>query len=323
MADDLPVVDEFGPGATTCSGDFTGCAVCTCASILLRYGKPIPRLANGTPDMRTLGNSMGLRHRKQGGVRHGLSLQGQCSPPSTGTNWCAYCIFLELDARGVYVGYAQLSDTQILAHLRARHSLAVPGLYSKIPLISEGSYTAKTVARGRSDSQFGGWHMVGVHGVIQTSTGVPTRVKVTDSDFGSTSRPVVPANSEWSWTAFKNFYHAASWGITYTTRAPAAIVPPPPPLGSKTVHFAHGAKIRVYTKLHPNPKGSGPGCIDNDTSTWHDSVWTGSASSTSCTPTVHRDTCDGKSGATTTKVLNGHYAGMHVRVGAEWGVTVT
>lgn len=255
MSDNAPVVSEFLPNACTCSGDYTGCAVCSVASTLLRYGKSIPRLSNGTPSMRSLGLLMGAKHRAEApagtdGDRHGLSLFGHCSPPEHGTNWCARCAFLELRSRGLPVGYAKLSDSQILAHLKAGHTLIVPGLYSEVPLVARNSYSATVPARGRSDSGFGGWHMVAAHGVKLNGT-VPVSVIISDSDFGSTSRPIVPPHSEWSWATFLRYYHRAGWSITYVNARPAGatqVPPTPAPVEkwSASVHTSTGLFF-VYT----------------------------------------------------------------------------
>ena len=77
------------------------------------------------------------------------------------------------------------------------------------------------------------------------------------------------------------------------------------------LRVAHNAVVRTYT-LAPT------GCIRAG---WTDEVWTGRASSAACTKQVHRITCDGKSGATTTRVTSGKYKGKTIRVGD--GVTVT
>lgn len=91
-------------------------------------------------------------------------------------------------------------------------------------------------------------------------------------------------------------------------RANAILAPKP---ATYTLHIAHNAIVRTYT-LAPT------GCIRAG---WTDETWTGAASSASCTKPVHRITCTGHSGGTTTRVLNGRYKGKTLRVGA--GVTVT
>lgn len=89
---------------------------------------------------------------------------------------------------------------------------------------------------------------------------------------------------------------------------------------SYRIVFAPKAAIRSYTtgsKRLPPPDG--PHCIEKP---WVDTVWGHSASSAPCGAPVHRETCDGKSSATTALVMAGAYAGQHIRVGAEFGVTV-
>lgn len=254
--DNAPVVSEFLPNATTCSGMYTGCAVCSTASALIRYGKSIPRLADGTPSMRTLGSSMGAKHRAAvAGNRHGLSLSGQCSPPQSGTNWCAYCAYLELKARGLPVGYAQLTDAQILSHLKAGHTLVVPGLYREFAKVAVTSYSATNPAHGRSDPGFDGWHMVAAHGVSLSGT-TPVNVIVTDSDFGSSGRPVVPPHSLIPWATFLRYYHRAGWGIAYVNAKPTiAPAPAPPLLYRARVHPPSGYYFTyevVKTTKYPN-----------------------------------------------------------------------
>jgi hypothetical protein len=90
-------------------------------------------------------------------------------------------------------------------------------------------------------------------------------------------------------------------------RANAILTPPV----TYRLHVAHNAVVRTYT-LAPT------GCIRAG---WTDEVWAGRASSAACTKQVHRITCNGKSGATTTRVTSGKYRGKTIRVGA--GVTVT
>jgi hypothetical protein len=90
-------------------------------------------------------------------------------------------------------------------------------------------------------------------------------------------------------------------------RANAILTPPV----TYRLHIAHNAVVRTYT-LAPT------GCIRAG---WTDETWTGRASSAACTKPVHRITCDGKSGATTTRVTSGKYRGKTIRVGD--GVTVT
>jgi len=90
-------------------------------------------------------------------------------------------------------------------------------------------------------------------------------------------------------------------------RANAILTPAIP--SSYSIRIAHDAAIRIYT-LGTN------GCIRG----WTDETWTGAASSATCTQPVHRVTCKGSSGATTTVVKNGKYAGKVLRV--HDGVTV-
>lgn len=258
MFDNAPQVNEFGPGATTCDGDMTGCAVCATASVLIRYGIPIPRLSTGRPDMRTLGYRMGKLHRDAvPGNRHGLSLSGSCSPPQSGTNWCAYCAHLYFRSKGLPSTYADVSDSLLLSHLKARHSVLVPGLYSRVPIVGRNSYSGSVPALGRSDSGFGGTHMVAAHGVTLAGSR-PVEVILNDSDFGSPSRPISPPHSVWSVATFLSFRHVLDWGVTIINAAPRGSATLPP----KTPTLTYVATVRpashqyyayevVKTAAHP------------------------------------------------------------------------
>lgn len=216
MADLFPNVDEFGAGSCTCQGTMTGCAVCSTANVLLRYGKGIPRLPLSSqtplePDMRALGKRMGARHRAaDSNNRHGLSLTGICYG---GTNWCAYCAYLELRANGLPASYMQLSWAEILHQLSMKHPIIIPGRYGKVPYIAPSTYSHSVPARGRSDGGFGAAHMV----VMWQGS---TTITVSDSDFGSASRPVVPPHSLWSAAVAKAYWGYYSWGVTVVNQAP-------------------------------------------------------------------------------------------------------
>lgn len=255
MADPFPIVDEFGAGACTCRGTMTGCAVCTTASILIRYGKRIPRLANGTPDMITLGRRMGARHRAaDSNNRHGLSLDGTCTG---GTNWCAYCGYLELRANGLPVSYLQLSWAEILHQLKLEHPMIVPGYYGKVPIVSTSSYSASVPARGRSDSTFAGAHMVAFwQGSAFDLSGNIRTVIVGDPDFGSPARPVVPPHSVWSVDVAKAYWSAYGWGVTVVNAKPPVIGVVVPRWGSdvpanlKATDPNTTRTIRAMAKVH-------------------------------------------------------------------------
>jgi hypothetical protein len=78
------------------------------------------------------------------------------------------------------------------------------------------------------------------------------------------------------------------------------------------VRIEAGAMVRVYT-LNSRV---GVDCIKS----WWEQKWGPKASSALASAPVHRETCDGTSGATTTKVLSGTFRGRHIRVGD--GVTL-
>lgn len=265
MSDPYPAIREFGPGSCTCHGTMTGCAVASTADVLVRFGKSIPRLSDGTPNMRSLGSAMGAKHRavaKPGtpGSRHGLSLLGYCTG---GTNWCAYCAFLQLRSQGVPVAYGSLIWPQIVAHLKVRHAIVLPGLYSRIPLVGKSTYSATIPARGRSDSTFGDGHMmVAWEWAEVDANDQPTRFIVSDPDFGSAARPVVPPHSLISASALKSYWSAFGWYVCYTTTAPPmqTLVPlwgPDVPATIRVLDPGGRLVAAAFTKVsHQTPGGA-------------------------------------------------------------------
>lgn len=226
MSDPYPVIDEFGSGSCTCNGTMTGCAVCSAAAILVRYGKKIPRLTDGTPDMRTLGKRMGARCRAFDDCDHGRSLYGICGP---GNYWCGQCIRLELLANGIPATYGRLTWAGIVSLLRAKKPVALSGMYSELPIVSPTSYSRSIPARGRSDRTFGGPHMMVAWGVASWNAAhEPTSFYVSDPDFGSPARPVVPPHSVIAATALKAYWAALAWPVAYVTVAPPSLATPSP-----------------------------------------------------------------------------------------------
>lgn len=228
MSTAYPVVDEFGRGSCTCNGKATGCAVCSCAAILVRFGKKIPRLADGTPDMITLGRRMGARCRAFDGCQHGRSLDGLCG---SGRYWCGICIKLELEANGVPAGYARLSWPAIERLMRARQPVCLSGMYDRFPIVKPSSYAGGKVAKGRSDASFGGQHMV-VGWDVEDVDGLGRAMSfnVSDPDFGSPSRPTVPSHSVISAGVLKAYWAALSWPVCYALRSvPQLNAPTPTP----------------------------------------------------------------------------------------------
>lgn len=249
--DPYPNVDEFGAGATTCQGTMTGCAVCSTADVIARWGITIPRTGAGAPDMRTLGAIMGAKHRAAApGVRHGLSLSGQCTG---GTNWCAYCAYLQLKAEGVPVAYGRLTWAQIVAHLELRRPVILPGAYGRLPVVGRASYSSTIPAKGRSDSAFTGAHMMVAWGVASRDAhGAPTSFYVSDPDFGSPARPVVPPHSVISATALKAYWSAYGWPVTYALSAPPAQGAPRLPYGA----VKYGTPLRFRATVAANERSS-------------------------------------------------------------------
>lgn len=259
MTDAYPSIDEFGPGSCTCQGTMTGCAVCATGNVAVRYGKPIPRLPDSTPDMRALGKAMGARHRAVAaagtpGDRHGLSLSGACYG---GTNWCAYCAFLQLRAQGVPVAYGPLTFAQIMSRVENRQPVVLPGRYGVIPYVFPSTYSPILPARGRSDAGFGGAHMV-VAWAMSTSSSVI----VSDSDFGSPARPVIPPHSIWTVAEMKAYWSAYQWNVCYATVAPPSFITvrwgPDVPAAVKAADPTGVRTVRAFVKA-----GLGYGSVVN------------------------------------------------------------
>lgn len=205
-------VFELPPAAPnppyTGGGPYVGCTAATAADFIAAYtGKAIT-------DLNALFASMTRRHRNvDPSCDHGLRPHGGCG----------YCIFLELSARGLPVGYGHLSWPVIRAYLNAGQYVALAGLYSRIPVVAPGSYSAKVPARGRSDS-FTGAHMFAAYGT--QDAGMLTLVK--DPDFGNWRG--TPPYSILPTSAVQAFYESLDYPTCYATKAPpAAPAPPPPP----------------------------------------------------------------------------------------------
>lgn len=264
ITDAYPVHREFGPGSTTCASGGargTGCAVCTAAAFLSRWGVHYPTLADGrTLDANELGASMGGRHRAiDKSSHHGLSLiTGRgCS----GGYWCAFCIYLELKARHVPVAYGPLREAQLLAHLAAGHPIALPGDYWQVPVVARSSVDRDHPARGRVQSvlstrPFG--HMVAVWGLAKGSL---TTYVVSDPDFGSNGPEEVPPHSLWSLETLLKFWQGfGSLPVCYGVTAPPSLAKPPqPPMPG--VHFVYGARptsrgsysIKLNSRVRTSP----------------------------------------------------------------------
>jgi hypothetical protein len=216
MSDPYPAFTQFGRGSCTCGGSSVGCAVCSTAAILVRFGKPIPRLSDGTPNMVELGRRMGARHRlNDARVKHGLCAYNQ--------NWCTYCAYLELRAAGIPVAHGRLTWTQIDAHLRLKHPIVIPGLYGRLPRVSPSSYSKTVPARGRSDSFTAAHMMVGWDAAGRHLDGTTATYNVSDSDFGSPSRPVMPPHSVLTAAVLRSFWSSLGWSVCYVLQAPPSL----------------------------------------------------------------------------------------------------
>jgi hypothetical protein len=154
--------------------------VATLEALLVRYLKN----GNGTINQTTLGRLAGAKCRAADHCQH-----GRC--PS---KWCGYCVTLELRARGLSVAWTGLSRTQFREKAKAGYPMSVSIRYAYIPKVSKASYSRTVPARGRSDDYLGG-HQVVVWGVTRNRDGTIKQYIVSDPDFGSKSRPVIPPYS--------------------------------------------------------------------------------------------------------------------------------
>jgi hypothetical protein len=221
MSREFPMISEFRTDSPRCPEGKNGCAVATTEALIRRYllHEPIPRQVD-------LGESMGRRHRQMDRA----STHGICP-----TAWCPYCSYLELKARHIPVGYGRLTIDQLRSHLRRRHAVHLGGTYHPIRLVKTSSYNDHVPARGRSDNtdegKFG--HSIVVWQVGQARPdGVPLTYIVSDPDFGSSARPVIPPFCEYDAQQVEKMYLQGGFRIAYCQDAPPALdapklVPPP------------------------------------------------------------------------------------------------
>jgi hypothetical protein len=254
--DAKPNIDEYGRGsARTPGGLAIGCAVCTAANIGVRYNKTIPRLSDGTPDMRSLGSIMGSRCRRVNGTQHGLALY---TNDHVGKKWATCCIYLQLRAWGIACRHGSFSWSQIVGFARSRKPVAMPGQYGKIPRVATTSYSLTSPARGRSDSYTGG-HMIDVWDVASSwSDGSARSFGASDSDFGSSSRPVVPPHSVLGAAAVKSYWSTLGWKIVVVDEPlPSLSAPAPtPPSGTLRVKVTCDTIARRSASISSDKLGS-------------------------------------------------------------------
>lgn len=228
--DRYPNADEFGAGAPYSAGFAIGCAIGVTWDLLEAWGKKPPRLADGTPNLISLGRSMGARCRAVNGTQHGLAIG---SNDHVGRKWATCCIALELKARGISVIHAKLTWSQIEANLKARRPVFIPGPYGKFNYVSPTSYSSTITAKGRSDGYTGGHMVLGWDVNSAYSTGTPINFRVSDADFGSPGRPRVPPHSVIRRTVLRSFWETYQWMVVVvTTPRPAASVQSVPWWGS-------------------------------------------------------------------------------------------
>jgi len=130
-----------------------------------------------------------------------------------GKKWATCCIFLELRANGIACRHDNFSKATIGGFLKQGKPIAAPGTYGKVPKVSPSSYSSTVPARGRSDTYLGGHMVVAWRAGSVASDGSIRSVIVSDSDFGSASRPVVPPHSIWTAAVFWAYFLSLNWKI--------------------------------------------------------------------------------------------------------------
>ena len=222
--DPYPNFDEHGEGAPYCGGDAVGCAVCIGADMLWRYNKTLPRRSSGAVDLIELGRQMGNLCRAQNGGTHGRALQGQCA----GGLWFTCCIHLILRKHNVPSKLIYRTWRDIEACIKLKRPVAIPGNYVHFLKVDKNSYDSDTPAKGRSDDFLLG-HMVLAWDVQSSnSDGDIRRIRVSDGDFGSASRPRKPPHSSIHRNQLKAFFESFN-------AKTAAIMEAPPPLNPTAV----------------------------------------------------------------------------------------
>lgn len=170
-------------------------------------------------------------------------------------------------------------------------------------------------------------HLTAIIAVRGGTSDVPKEALVYDPAADGRRAGIAQAPDWWPWPLVLKFAaRLHPWGeddprLLGPGKFYCLIFPAPPPIlpdtgtGGYTLHIKANATVRVYDLQ----KGNRPvACI----SAWHDVRWGSRGSSVPCTKPVHRETCDGKSGAVTVKVLSGRtFKDRYVLVGR--GTTVT
>jgi hypothetical protein len=221
MSREFPMISQFRVDSPACPNGHNGSVVAGTEAILRRYrpGEPLPRQSE-------LGASMGRRHRQ----REPDCVHGICPRA-----WCLLCSYLELKARHVPVGYGRLTIAQFRSHLRRRHAIHVGGSYEPVRHVGATSYSDRVPARGRSDDHDQGKFQ---HSLVAWQVGegppdgAPSTYIVSDPDFGSARRPLVPPYCEYDARELEAMYARGGLEVAYCLTPPPpldapGIVPPP------------------------------------------------------------------------------------------------
>jgi hypothetical protein len=189
-----------------------------------------------------------------------------------------------------------ITRTAVLPRVKQGYAVAVSLTYAKLP-----AYLKVQL------NDFGHCCMVKGH---RTVDGV---------DYVGWFDPLFDQGSQGTWAKWTDIVDAL-WDTGHSTSTVKYV----PPTARYTIHIAEKATVRTYRVRKP-ASGSGPWCIvrQPDGTYGDDTVWTRRPSKADCLAPVKRRTCDGESQATTVLVTSGRFKDRHVRIGAEYGVTVT
>jgi hypothetical protein len=209
----------------------------------------------------------------------------------------------------VYVGAAACTPAFAARRLSARRAVGIQG------------NTGALLGTPYKDTGGSANHYVLLSAARGGTSDAPAEVLVFDPAADGRRTGIADGPDWWPWQTVLRFAAALrpwgnadprtlGYGRWYCHIFPAG---PPEPAAKYHVRIEARALVRIYT-LTSRP---GVDCIAG----WTADRWGSKPSSAPCEAPIHRETCDGKSGAVTVKVTGGRYAGKHIRVGN--GTTVS
>ena len=182
-------------------GPYVGCCAAVAQDFIENY------TAERIGDLGALFASMTQRHRNMDpACVHGIRDHGAC----------AFCAYLELDARGLPVAYQALPWSGIETLMAKGQYVGISGMYGQFPYVSVSSYSATIPATGRSDT-FTGSHIVA--GIAARGA---DRV-VLDPDFGNWRG--TPPYSLISAGTLQSFWATLRYPVVFATKAPGGAAP--------------------------------------------------------------------------------------------------